>query len=805
MTDLVTLGIAVDSRQVAQAGTQLERMARSANEAEREAAKLGRTMMAAGKPADDFARHADAAARASGNFSQGAQQVIAQLRQEALMVGATARQRAQFAAIQRAGVAVHTAEAHAIARMSGSLFDLQQRQEMAMRSAGRFGNTMREIGQSMIFTGTAAGTAISVISRFGPVGLTIGAAMGAAALAMATMTREAERLADKSGKIVDFAQSTGFTAEQFQALTQQATQVGLKAETVGTALERFAANVALLKDGTGELLPLLRQVDPALVRQMQGARTTAEAWDILWKALQRVGVEERNLITRGALGRNLGISRLGLATAEAGGIDKLVKQIGEQNVLMTQQVELWDRLRDEAALYADRTRDKIASIFAADVLSAQRDYFQAWESFVDSVNSGKWSQAFDRMIMMGRSTLSFLSGGLIAPPSAAGPNAVGGSIPGQAAAPHRFFGEAFANPLQPPSTPLPRTATQLAEEGRARMQFLGGAATATQIYNQRVLEINASIEKNKELEGLRGQAIGEATQAMKEATIQARITLGVATEEQMVQAARLRTVREAARNNLSFAETQRAVAIATKEAKEQFEQLQIRTAEFPGLKRLELDAANVKRQLDDFSVSTLNNMSSALVDFAMGTETAGEAFKRFADGMIRALLEMIIRMTILQPIAAALQSTLNPLAGLVGGFAGGGATTVGTGHSGAILGAPGGSQRQVNPLLFLGAARHHRGTSFLGSNEVPFIGMRGEEVGWPSQLAAKYGSGRSPNFNLVINNNAGVDVRASRPQRNQSGGFDIQVLIDRATAKNVMTPGSETESSLRLSNTLVRR
>lgn len=84
---------------------------------------------------------------------------------------------------------------------------------------------------------------------------------------------------------------------------------------------------------------------------------------------------------------------------------------------------------------------------------------------------------------------------------------------------------------------------------------------------------------------------------------------------------------------------------------------------------------------------------------------------------------------------------LSMLFGVGGGMlnlsAKGGTGQVGTGHSGAVIGVSGG-HKSINPLAFIGVPRFHGG-GLLSADEVPFIGKKGEEVGWPKDLARKYG------------------------------------------------------------------
>lgn len=100
-------------------------------------------------------------------------------------------------------------------------------------------------------------------------------------------------------------------------------------------------------------------------------------------------------------------------------------------------------------------------------------------------------------------------------------------------------------------------------------------------------------------------------------------------------------------------------------------------------------------------------------------------------------------------------SFLNQAIGAVGNAAGSWVSNLfapaipaGVGHSGAIIGQAH-SNRLVPLSLFANAPRHHTGTPDLGAGERAFIGMEGEEIGWPGDLKRKYGgAGNVTIFNV---------------------------------------------------------
>lgn len=102
--------------------------------------------------------------------------------------------------------------------------------------------------------------------------------------------------------------------------------------------------------------------------------------------------------------------------------------------------------------------------------------------------------------------------------------------------------------------------------------------------------------------------------------------------------------------------------------------------QFPSLTKAIEDATNLRARLEDLSVTSLNNLSSALTGIVMGTEKASVAFKRFALSVVTDLTAMIIKATLFSTIARFL------------GFSGGG--KVGFGgfgfRAGGLVGFPAG-------------------------------------------------------------------------------------------------------------------
>lgn len=173
-----------------------------------------------------------------------------------------------------------------------------------------------------------------------------------------------------------------------------------------------------------------------------------------------------------------------------------------------------------------------------------------------------------------------------------------------------------------------------------------------------------------------------------------------------------------------------------------------------------------KKAWDDlqFKVRGYNDALQAggnlLVDSLDGlitrTKTWNDVLNNTVDMLRKALLQ-----------AAILGS--GPLAGVLGlsnrdGNTGGGLGALfgsflgRTAHTGATVGHGGGTMRGVSGLAVAMAPRMHAGGQ-VGSDERVIVGKVGEEVGWPDQLARKYGGSGA---NIEIHNYSGAPASAER-------------------------------------------
>lgn len=218
----------------------------------------------------------------------------------------------------------------------------------------------------------------------------------------------------------------------------------------------------------------------------------------------------------------------------------------------------------------------------------------------------------------------------------------------------------------------------------------------------------------------------------------------------------------------------------------------------------------VIKETQDISKDALKGF---IADLRNGV-TAGQAFANMLDQISQRLMD--------KALDAALNALIgNGLSGLGASFGIGssaGALTgqdaalnsslfpgFGTGHSGATIGKTVTGYKHIHPAYFDNAPRYHTGGR-LGPREVPFIGLEGEEVGFPEQMKSKYGGG-SPNIRLGVTvvNNAGAAVKVGKPTSDGNGGFNLEVVLDAANAANIGKPGTATSRALSMRGQLAKR
>lgn len=218
------------------------------------------------------------------------------------------------------------------------------------------------------------GVAGQALTALGPVGLAVAATIGTLIAGFNIASDAAHSLAEKSKELREFAEATGLTTQQVQALKSEAGKFGIDSETLSSGIQKFTAGFQQLRLGTGDLLTQIRRINPALADQMQGAQDAATAFTLFGKAVSETdNIFQRNALLKAGMGKGSAIfgeffqtgpdvAALTAAFTAAGkGIDEnLIKK------LALLQVEI-DKTKGAASTI-------FASIFAENVLTAEKGF-----------------------------------------------------------------------------------------------------------------------------------------------------------------------------------------------------------------------------------------------------------------------------------------------------------------------------------------------------------------------------------------------------------------------------------------------
>lgn len=242
----------------------------------------------------------------------------------------------------------------------------------AIRELEGHGRASQELASRATAMAGSLGTAGSALIALGPAGIAAGAALGIVTLGVNSMVTAANELANTGGKLVDFAETTGLTTSQLQALQKTGAQVGVEAEKIGAGFERFSVSLDELRRGSGSLHEGLNRINPTLSTQLALARSTGEAWDILAKAIAGATTQEqRNALARAAFGRSgVPMTRLASETVAGGGLG-ILESANALDAISQAQLRRWDEIKDRIDIATSAGKKNFTSIFAEDVLQLQ--------------------------------------------------------------------------------------------------------------------------------------------------------------------------------------------------------------------------------------------------------------------------------------------------------------------------------------------------------------------------------------------------------------------------------------------------
>lgn len=649
---------------------------------------------------------------------------------------------------------------------------------------------VEEIKSRMTGLAVPLGPVGSALISMGPAGLVAAAGIGGVISALGKMSEMANELATKASRISNFAEQTGLSTDQVQALNLATVKYGKTSEETNTVIERAAQAWDQLRKGQGEAFDQIRKIDPALLSQLASAKDLAAALDILAKAYDKTGDEAAKIALARAFGGKGGASTLGAVFAginEAGGYGALTDGAKKAGDLINKElIERLSILLAQLKELREHNADTFAGLFAEHRMQAAKEAQELIKSIVDGL---KWikENANDSAIL---SSVANLARGNN--PFSVDPNAGRGSRSGRegdldsvpAPEPTRIIGAGAV------SAPVP-LAVQV-RNMRDYVAALGAAATPTEQLRLKTLELDLAQKDNvfslvKGSDAVRDRARAEAAfkLAQDQVTEGIRERLGIATESDIVEArlAQLRAERAKGASGAikSDEELARAENLVQREARQTAQAMEVRNSSFKGLKQLEIDGRDLSKSLDTGLTGSLNGVENALADAATGATNFSDSVKNAETAVVRSLAQMIIKMTVTAQLAKVLGATFNA-------FGIGGTPAVGAAGSpffGPLApSADGNVFSGGNITHFADGGIISRLSHFMSPNgHMNSAGEEGPEAIMPLTringklgVAMAGGGNAAPVFNISVINNTGVAAQASQ---SQGPNGDISIMLDK--------------------------
>lgn len=508
----------------------------------------------------------------------------------------------------------------------------------ASGAAKVFSEATKSVSGQLIALSAGAGPVGTFLAGLGPWGVAAAVGIGALSKAFSSLSDSAREFAQKTAELRKFADVTQLTTQQVQALRSEAAKFGVTSEDATTAIEQFSARFNDLRLGSGPLLEAVRRVDAALADQMQRTTDTAEALTLLGQALQKTSdVFQRNELVKAAAGRGgIGASQFltgldvnkttAIYTAAGKGIDE---QIIRKIPLIAIEIEKTNKQAEAILQTMFTPATQSFEKFLADSKLSWAQWLKERQSDAQQFGLSLYRRLF---------------------PSRA-----------------RFVmptPEEYATPatVLPPAGLGQKTPEAILAQSRANIAALGQAATQTEQYKNKVLELEEAVRKqgaSKEA-AARGEARYRQEQILSNEA--AKEALGVANQTEIESAKIMRLQLQVADGlKLTNEQRQTAVQIIKLESRAAAESAQIRASALPGLKAMALEYANMNKMIDQFGTAVAGQFVSAMSDLIMRTNSAADAFRNFGLAVLRTLSEIVVKMAVVQPIVA----------GFTGAFSGG--------------------------------------------------------------------------------------------------------------------------------------
>jgi hypothetical protein len=620
-----------------------------------------------------------------------------------------------------------------------------------------FGNAIGGVKTQMVALSAGMGPVGVFLASLGPWGLAAGAAVGILGEAFSTLTAEADRMGELAVQLRAVSEATNLTTDQIQILTTAAGAFGLSGDQVTQKVEKFNTGLAQLQQtASGPLYTALLKTNGQLLTQFATVQQGAPALQLLAQAYSQVSAQQQKLLLSAAFGRGgASMGPLLNQMGQGGGLTA-----NQTDIIPQQQLDAWSKLSSEITVASTNARNNLDTIFTGPVLEAELTFANSFLNFSRSAKEFSISGDLrDLLNVFGSSGFASIASSLFNPTPGSTVGAIAGAFKNSgtavATAPANqtaSFNDRFALPATPAMPSAQFQAAQLKE----LVSALGPAATATDQYQARVAELNAMLSAGTITEQTYQRALAGENLKVSETALNTRISLlgqaapltnvltqtenkltdarrqgatftsaetamilanaaaqkqasdtQVLTDNNVVTAEQLRATKMAQLNvmvmqgKLTQDQMNTSMAAYQQVIEQTIQKQQIAIAQLPQLKQLQVQSGDLRLQMDTFATTTATDVGDSLVDIATGAKTASAAFDNLGLEVVKALEQMVVKMLVVQPIAAALQATLG---GIFGGSSGvlSGGLALGTGGIGHAAFGNAYSGGRVVPFAFGG-------------------------------------------------------------------------------------------------------
>lgn len=286
-----------------------------------------------------------------------------------------------YAAIQAKVNAAVAANPALQERATAVLASAAARLDQTTAAQRAFATATSGVSGQLIALSAGAGPVGVFLSALGPMGVAAAAGIGLVGAAISHMREEADRIGTKAVELRKLSEVSGLSTEQIRGLTKEGAKLGVGMEGIETAVGRFTVGLEEAHKATGDLYEKIREIDPALAKQLSETRTTAAGWDLYAQALKRAkdagDVSQTNALARAGFGRGgLEAAQVAIATAGAGGLTAVGNQIKEITGLTNEWTEKVAKLKLENDIIEKQIANMKANAYAAEVLERQNQFLK---------------------------------------------------------------------------------------------------------------------------------------------------------------------------------------------------------------------------------------------------------------------------------------------------------------------------------------------------------------------------------------------------------------------------------------------